>query len=62
MINVIMGVKFCITICSQIFYRIGLEYRGLAEVVIGEHYMSFPGEEYNSKECHLVGCYAVWLL
>jgi hypothetical protein len=42
-------VKFSINNYSQIFYRIGQEHRGMAELVIKEHYICFAGEEYNSS-------------
>jgi hypothetical protein len=40
MINMIAEVKFSINNYSLIFYIISLEYRGLAQFVIKEHYTS----------------------
>jgi hypothetical protein len=51
MINVIVEVMFSINNYSQIFYRIGTEYRGLSEFVIKEHYINFPGQGYVSFYC-----------
>jgi hypothetical protein len=41
--------KFSIRNYSQIFYGIGLEYRGLADLIIKGHYISVPGEGYNTS-------------
>jgi hypothetical protein len=47
MINVTVEVKFGINNYCQVCYRIGSEYRGLAESVNKEHYMSYPADGYN---------------
>jgi hypothetical protein len=46
-VNIVMEIKFSINKYSQVFYRVGLGYRGLAKFIIIDKYIGFPGEGYN---------------
>jgi hypothetical protein len=47
MIGVVMKMKFSVNKYSQVFYRVGPDYRGLAKFIVVDQYVGFPGEGYN---------------
>jgi hypothetical protein len=56
--DVVMEMEFNVNKYSQIFYRVGQGYRGLAKFIIVDQYVGFPAEGYkcsfNDVEFHTV--------
>jgi hypothetical protein len=46
-VDVVMKKKFNTNKHSKVFYRVGLGYSGLAEFIIVDQYVGFPGEGYG---------------
>jgi hypothetical protein len=47
MVDVVIKMKFNINKYSQVFNRVGPGYGGLADLIIIDQYVGFPGERYN---------------
>jgi hypothetical protein len=45
-VYIIMEMKFHINKYSEVFYRVGPDYRGLAKIVIVNEHVGFPREGY----------------
>jgi hypothetical protein len=48
-VDMVMEMKFSITIHSQVFYGVGPSYRRLPKFIIVDQYVGFPGEGYNFR-------------
>jgi hypothetical protein len=46
-VDMVMQMKFSVNKYSQVFYRVGPGYRGLAKFIIVDQSLGFPGEGYN---------------
>jgi hypothetical protein len=45
--NMVMEVEFGVNIYSEVFHRVGPVYRRLADFIVVDKYIGFPGEGYN---------------
>jgi hypothetical protein len=48
-VDVVMEMEFNVNKYSQVFYRVGPGYRGLANFIIVDQNIGFPAEGYNFK-------------